>query len=72
MGQTNPSQSNEKVENNTFSQLSVLEHIQQSYTLGCSQAYKAQGMKKFYSHCKNLGQEHAQEVRKMIETEDSQ
>ena len=72
MGQTNPSQSIEKVENDTFSKLSVLEHIEQSYTLGCSQAYKAQGVKNFYSHCKNRGHEHAKEVRKIIETKDAQ
>lgn len=72
MGQTNPSQSIEKGESDTFSRLSVLEHIQQSYTLGCSQAYKAQGMKNFYSRCKNLGRDHAQEVRHTIETKDEQ
>ena len=71
MGQTNPSHSIEKGESDTFSRLSVLEHIQQSYTLGCSQAYKAQGMKNFYPECKKLGLKHAQEVREIIESKEA-
>ncbi len=70
-GQTNPRQSIEKAENEDLSQESVLEHIQQSYTLGCSEAFRSQGMKNFYSVCNTKGQKHAQEVKSMLQTKDA-
>jgi len=69
-GQINPSHTNEKAQNEGFSQESVLEHIQQSYTLGCAEAYKSQKMNNFYDTCNRRGLKHAQEVRSMLETKD--
>jgi len=70
LGQTNKITSNEKVESEVFTRESVLEHIQQSYTLGCSKAYQSQKMKNYYETCNRLGQKHAKEVQAMLETKD--
>jgi len=70
LGQTNPTRANEKAENEALSQESVLEHIHQSYTLGCAEAYKSQKMKNFYEACNRKGAKHAQEVRTLLQTKD--
>jgi hypothetical protein len=70
LGQTNPTRSIEKAENEELSQESVLEHIHHSYTLGCAEAYKSQKMKNFYEACNRKGAKHAQEVRTLLQTKD--
>jgi hypothetical protein len=70
LGQINLTRANEKAENEDLSQESALEHIQQSYSLGCAEAYKSQKMKNFYEACNRKGAKHAQEVRKLLQTQD--
>lgn len=44
----------------------ALEHIGQSYTLGCVQALKKLGGVNVYPACRKLGIQHQEAVRKML------
>lgn len=46
----------------------TLEHIRQSYILGCSEALRGEGKKNFYMDCRDKGIKHSDAVRKFIET----
>jgi len=47
----------------------TLDHIRQSYILGCSEAMKGEGKDNFYPGCRDKGIEHSEAVRKMLEVE---
>jgi hypothetical protein len=46
----------------------TLEHIRQSYILGCSEALRGEGKKDFYPGCRDKGSQHSDAVRKILET----
>ena len=41
----------------------TLDHIGQSYTLGCVEAYRAQNISQKYPECRDLGMKHKEDVR---------
>lgn len=47
---------------------STLEHIRQSYILGCSEALRGEGKKDYYPNCRDKGIKHSDAVRKILET----
>jgi hypothetical protein len=46
---------------------STLEHIRQSYILGCSEALRGEGKKDYYPNCRDKGIKHSDAVRKILE-----
>jgi hypothetical protein len=46
----------------------TLDHIRQSYILGCSEALRGEGKKNFYIGCRDKGIKHSDAVRKLLET----
>ncbi len=47
---------------------STLEHIRQSYILGCSEALKGEGKTNFYLGCRDKGIKHSEAVRNFLAT----
>jgi hypothetical protein len=47
----------------------TLEHIFQSYVLGCVEALKKEGKKGVYPLCQQRGQRHAEAVKRMLAPE---
>jgi hypothetical protein len=66
--QPNPTHAISEEKKPTFSLPVVLEHIEQSYILGCAKAHKDMGLKNFYLKCQQLGREHSEEVKKIVLT----
>lgn len=46
----------------------ALEHIGQSYTLGCVEALKERGEKNIYPWCRDRGIKHQMSVKKILDT----
>jgi hypothetical protein len=44
----------------------TLDHIGQSYTLGCVEAYRAQNISQKYPECRDLGMKHKEDVRLIL------
>lgn len=47
----------------------ALEHIGQSYTLGCVEALKKRGEKNIYPWCRDRGIKHQMSVKKILDTQ---
>ncbi len=64
--QTNPPPSEEKENSELVSLNSALNHIRQSYILGCMEALKGQGLKNVYPTCLEKGKRHADAVEQFV------
>jgi hypothetical protein len=61
-----PLQTEEPLENELVSLDAALQHLTQSYILGCSQAYKNLKQENFYPLCLDLGLKHRNEVKSLL------
>ena len=63
-----PNKPEEKIEEDLVSVDVALEHIGQSYTLGCVEALKKRGEKNIYPWCRARGIKHQMSVKKILDT----
>jgi len=56
----------EKVKSELVSVGAALDHIKQSYILGCVEALRSQGLKNIYVGCRDKGIAHAKTVEEIM------
>ncbi|MBY0517860.1 MAG: hypothetical protein K2P81_13200 [Bacteriovoracaceae bacterium] len=66
--QTNSKAQEVKEETPSVSVDSALEHIQQSYTLGCVEALRSVGKKNIYPQCREKALRHKAAVRQVLDS----